>query len=121
MEVTGESRRGEREFIDYLLIYRNVPLAMVEAKGNKHPLGGGMQQALVYAEMLDVPFVYSANGDSFLEHDRLAVYGPVETELSDDDLPSPTEPWRRYQLARALSPGARTSAPACTLPGNERS
>ncbi len=84
MEVTGETaRRGERKFIDNLL-------------------------------------VYSAMGDGFLEHDRLAVYGPVETELSDDDFPSPSELWRRYQLAEALPPGARTSAPACTILGNER-
>ncbi len=71
MEVTGETaRRGERKFVDYLLVYRNVPLAIVEAKDNKHPLGGGMQQALDYAEMLDVPFAYSSNGDGFLEHDN---------------------------------------------------
>jgi type I restriction enzyme R subunit len=62
--------RGERKFADYVLYHRNVPLAVIEAKDNNHPLGGGMQQALEYAEMLDAPFAYSSNGDGFVEYDR---------------------------------------------------
>lgn len=61
--------RGERKRADYILYYKsNLPLAIIEAKDNKHSVGAGMQQALDYAEILDIPFVYSSNGDAFLEH-----------------------------------------------------
>jgi type I restriction enzyme R subunit len=63
--------RGKQKRADYLLFFEtNLPLAIVEAKDNNQPLGGGMQQALAYAETLDVPFVFSSNGDGFLFHDR---------------------------------------------------
>nr|WP_323054189.1 type I restriction endonuclease [Thermoclostridium stercorarium] len=63
--------RGERKRADYILYYKsNIPLAIIEAKDNKHPVGAGMQQALNYAEILDIPFAFSSNGDAFLEHDR---------------------------------------------------
>ena len=65
------SQRGEAKKADYLLFYKpNIPLAVIEAKDNNHAVGAGMQQALEYAETLDVPFAYSSNGDGFLEHDR---------------------------------------------------
>lgn len=57
------AERGEKKRADYLLLHRsNLPLAVVEAKDNKHPMGGGMQQALDYAQALDVPFAFSSNG-----------------------------------------------------------
>jgi hypothetical protein len=65
--------RGTANFADYVLYARpnaNVPLGILEAKDNNHGVGDGMQQALGYADMLDVPFVYSSNGDGFLLHDR---------------------------------------------------
>ncbi len=55
-----------------------------------------MQQALVYAEMLDVPFVYSSNGDAFLEHDCTVKLGLVEKELNLHAFPSPELLWQRY-------------------------
>src|SRR2546421_2118848 len=59
--------RGEARKVDYLLFYKpNIPLAIIEAKDNTHAVGDGMQQALAYAETLDVPFAYSSNGDAFL-------------------------------------------------------
>ena len=62
--------RGKRKKADYLLYYKpNLPLAIVEAKDNNHSLGAGMQQGIEYAEILDIRFVYSSNGDGFLEHD----------------------------------------------------
>ena len=62
--------RGKKKRADYLLFYQpHLPLAVVEAKDN-NPVGGGMQQVLGYAEALDVPFVFSSNGDAFLFHDR---------------------------------------------------
>lgn len=94
--------RGKRKAADYLLSYReNVPLAIVEAKDNTHPLGGGMQQALLYAEILDLPFAYSSNGDAFLEHDRL---NGVETEIPLDKFPTPDELWQRYKALKNVTP-----------------
>ena len=67
---------GEARKADYILSYKpNLPLAIVEAKDNTHAVGAGMQQALEYAEILDIPFAYSSNGDAFLEHDRTATSG----------------------------------------------
>src|SRR5437660_10074712 len=86
--------RGKARKADYILFYKpNLPLAVVEAKDNNHTVGAGMQQALDYAETLDVPFAYSSNGDAFLEHDRLAVGGTVERELTLDEFPSPEDLW----------------------------
>ena len=95
--------RGKARKADYILFYKpNLPLAIVEAKDNNHTVGAGMQQALDYAETLDVPFAYSSNGDGFLEHDRLAIGGVVERELSLDQFPSPEDLWRRYRAAKGL-------------------
>jgi type I restriction enzyme R subunit len=63
---------------DYILYYKpNRPIAIIEAKDNKHALGDGMQQGLDYAEILDIPFVFSSNGDGFLFHDRTGLMGQV--------------------------------------------
>ena len=64
--------RQARKRADYVLFDRNnYPIAIIEAKDNKKPVGGGMQQAKEYAEILDIKFAYSSNGDAFLEHDFL--------------------------------------------------
>lgn len=101
--------RGKRKFADYVLYHHNLPLAIVEAKDNNHPLGGGMQQALEYATMWDVPFAYSSNGDGFLEHDLLAIGELGETLLIElalplNKFPSPEEMWTRYQQRKSLTP-----------------
>ena len=89
--------RGEPRRADYLLSYlKNQPIAIIEAKNNKHKLGDGMQQALGYAESLDVPFVFTSNGDGFLFHDKTGLSGKVETELSLAEFPSPETLWLRY-------------------------
>ena len=89
--------RGEARRADFILYHQpNLPLAVIEAKDNKHSVGSGMQQALGYAEALDVPFVFSSNGDGFLFHDRSGTGSQVETQLSLDQFPSPEELWRRY-------------------------
>lgn len=62
------SRRSPKK-ADYVLYYNDTPLAIVEAKDNKHGVSDGLQQAMCYAQMLDVPFAYSSNGDAFMEHD----------------------------------------------------
>jgi len=80
---------------DYLLEYKsNFPLAIVEAKNNKHSMDSGMQQALDYADVLDVPFAYSSNGNGFIEHDRIA---GQEREISLSKFPSPQTLWDRYK------------------------
>lgn len=96
-------KRDISKFADYILSYKpNLPLAVIEAKDNNHSIGSGMQQALAYAEMLDIPFVFSSNGDGFLVHDRSGNYEPMEKELSLDEFPSPDELWRRYRKWKGL-------------------
>lgn len=98
-------RRGESKKADYLLFYKkNIPIAVIEAKDNNHTVGDGMQQALQYAEILDVPFAYSSNGDAFLEHDRTGGANAVEREIPLDQFPTPDELWRRYCAAKGLTP-----------------
>ncbi|MEQ8272773.1 MAG: DEAD/DEAH box helicase family protein [Deltaproteobacteria bacterium] len=96
--------RGKQKRADYLLFHTaQLPLAIVEAKDNKHPVGGGMEQALAYAETLDVPFVFSSNGDAFLFHDRTGQTEPIEQVLSLDAFPSPDDLWARYRAWKGLT------------------
>lgn len=95
--------RGAQKRADYILYYKsNIPVAVIEAKQNGHSVGSGMQQALNYAETLEVPFVFSSNGDAFLMHDRTGLVDKVEHELALDAFPSPTELWQRYCLWKGL-------------------
>jgi len=90
--------RGARRRADYILYYKpNIPIAVIEAKDNKHAVGAGIQQALDYAEILDIPFVFSSNGDAFLFHDRTVTSGDIETELALDTFPSPAALWEKYR------------------------
>lgn len=89
--------RGETKRADYVLYHKtNIPLAIIEAKDNNHTVRAGIQQAIAYAELLDVPFAYSSNGDGFIEHDRSVKSGARERELSLNEFPTPQELWRRY-------------------------
>lgn len=93
--------RAKRKRADYLLMHKkNYPIAIIEAKDNKHSVGSGMQQAIEYAEILDVPFAYSSNGDGYLEHD---MFTGKERELSLDEFPSPQSLWKRYEETKNLS------------------
>ncbi|MFW6218221.1 MAG: EcoAI/FtnUII family type I restriction enzme subunit R, partial [Verrucomicrobiota bacterium] len=106
-------QRGEAKKADYILFYKpNIPIAVIEAKDNKHSLGDGMQQALDYAETLDLPFAYSSNGDAFLEHDRTPGADPVEREIPLDQFPGPEELWRRYSASKGFTPRQQTIATA---------
>ena len=78
-------------------------LIVLEAKDNNHSVGEGMSQALEYAEILDVPFAYSSNGDAFLEHDRTATGGTVTREIPLDQFPTPEELWARYRKAKGYT------------------
>lgn len=96
--------RGQGKRADYILYYKpNIPLALIEAKDNTQAIGAGMQQGLEYAATLDIPFVFSSNGDGFVFHDRTGNAATVETTLSLDDFPSPDELWRRYAEAKGLT------------------
>ncbi|HGJ64293.1 TPA: DEAD/DEAH box helicase [bacterium] len=96
--------RGQGKRADYILYYKtDLPLAVIEAKDNNHSIGSGIQQALNYAETLDIPFAYSSNGDAFLEHDRTGTNNTVEREISLDKFPSPEELWARYSKWKNIS------------------
>lgn len=95
--------RGARKRADYILYYKpNIPIAIVEAKDNKHSVRAGMQQALDYAQILDIPFVFSSNGDGFLFHDKTQATKDIETELDNDSFPSPQDLWRKYKKYKGI-------------------
>ncbi len=76
-----------------------IPLAVIEAKANKHEIGKGMQQGIEYARLLDVPFVFATNGDGFIFRDATAAEGEcLEKQITLDDFPSPAELWQKFCL-----------------------
>jgi len=84
--------RGKKKRADYILYLKpNVPIAIIEAKDNNHNVGDGMQQALEYAEILQVNFVFTSNGDGFVFHDKTLTKGKVEKTLTLDEFPTPDE------------------------------
>ena len=96
--------RGKKKFADYILFIKpNIPIAVIEAKDNTYPVGGGMQQALNYAKILDVPFAFSSNGDGFVLHDFTSTSGKVEYKLGLDQFPSPSELWEKYKVYKGLT------------------
>ncbi len=99
--------RGQAKRADYILYYKpNIPIALIEAKDNSHSVGDGIQQALDYAETLNIPFVFSSNGDSFVLHDRTGASTPREANLSLDAFPAPADLWARYRTWKGLTPDA---------------
>ena len=98
-----EVKRGVKKRADYILYWKpNIPLAVVEAKDNKHSVAHGMQQGLGYANTLQLPFVFSSNGDAFQFHDRTGMTDPVEREIALGDFPRPDDLWRRYCKSKGL-------------------
>lgn len=93
--------RGPAKRADYLLyINANNPIAVVEAKDNNHSISHGLQQAMAYAQMLDLPFAYSSNGDGFAEHDFLT---GKERILQLNEFPSQAELIARYKQEASIS------------------
>lgn len=90
-------KRGTPKRADYILVVNNLPVAVIEAKKNTLAVSAGMQQALEYADMLDLPFAYSSNGDAFQEHDKTLTHGVIEREIPLNGFPSPAELWGRYK------------------------
>lgn len=97
--------RGKKKRADYILYYKpNIPIALIEAKDNNHAVGDGIQQGLEYAATLDIPFVFSSNGDAFLFHDRTGQSPQTEIELPLDAFPAPAKLWEMYRAWKGLSP-----------------
>lgn len=96
--------RGKAKRADYVLYFKpNIPLALIEAKDNTCSIGDGMQQGLEYATTLDIPFVFSSNGDGFVFHDRTGAGTTTEATLALDAFPSPADLWTRYRTWRGLN------------------
>jgi len=96
--------RGQAKRADYILYYKpNIPIAIVEAKDNKHTIGAGLQQALDYSQILDIPFVFSSNGDGFKFHDKTRTDDALEIDLDNDSFPSPEQLWEKYKRYKGIS------------------
>ena len=99
----NRTKRGTGKKADYILYHKpNIPIAIIEAKKNIFSLGKGMQQALDYAAILDLPVAFSSNGDGFLEHDISGFSSLVEQELSLDNFPSPDQLWQKYKKYKQI-------------------
>jgi type I restriction enzyme R subunit len=97
------SVRGKRKRADYILYYKpNIPIAIIEAKDNTYSVRAGIQQGLDYATILDIPTVFSSNGDGFYEHDRTCSSGAIERDIPLDQFPSPEELWLRYKKYKGI-------------------
>jgi type I restriction enzyme R subunit len=96
--VRGQvAARKKVKSADIVLYHKpNFPLAVIEAKANKHEIGKGMQQALDYAGLLETPFVFASNGDGFIFHDKTATNGQIETEITLEQFPTPEELWQKF-------------------------
>ena len=95
--------RGERKRADFILYLKpNIPVAVIEAKDNNHSVGAGLQQALGYARILDIPVAFSSNGDGFIQHDLSGFSAVIEKDLSLDNFPSPSELWNVYKMYKKI-------------------
>lgn len=94
----------KKKFADYVLSWEpGVPVAIVEAKDNSYTVSHGMQQALGYAEILEVPSAFSSNGDAFASHNKTPIAGEdIETDFSLESFPAPQELWQRYKTFRGI-------------------
>jgi len=96
--------RGQGKRADYILYYKpNIPIAIIEAKDNNHSVRAGIQQGLDYARILDIPCVFSSNGDGFLFHDRTATDGNIEKEIGLNEFPTPEDLWEKYKQYKGIT------------------
>jgi type I restriction enzyme R subunit len=100
--------KKKKKFADYVLYWEpNVPVAVVEAKDNKYTVSQGLQQALGYAEILEVPSAFSSNGDAFASHNKVRINDEdIETEFPLACFPPPAELWQRYKIYRGIKDDA---------------
>ena len=104
--------RGKQKRADYILYYKpNIPIAIIEAKDNNHSMSSGIQQALDYASILDIPIAFSSNGDGFMMHDSSIKTGIVEKQIGLNEFPSPEELWKKYKIYKGITePSAESIA-----------
>ncbi|WP_404360396.1 EcoAI/FtnUII family type I restriction enzme subunit R [Methylotuvimicrobium sp. KM1] len=97
--------KKKKKFADYVLSWEpGIPVAIVEAKDNNHTISHGMQQALGYAEILDLPNAFSSNGDAFAMHNKTACEGEdIESEIALEHFPEPNTLWQRYKTYRGIA------------------
>ena len=99
----NKTTRGKRKRADFILYFKpNIPIAIIEAKSNKLTVHAGIQQGIEYSNILDIPVVYSSNGDAFYEHDKTLSNGKIERQISLDSFPSPDELWQRYKKYKGI-------------------
>lgn len=99
----NKTARGERKRADFILYYKpNIPIAVIEAKDNSLAVGAGLQQALNYARILDIPTALSSNGDGFVDHDRSGLSPIIERNLSLDKFPTSEVLWQRYKKYKGI-------------------
>ena len=99
----NKTARGKRKFADFILYHKpNIPIAVIEAKDNNHTVEAGIQQALDYADILDVPVAFSSNGDGFVQHDRSGFSSTIEENLTLEQFPSPETVWQMYKKSKGI-------------------
>ena len=112
--VRGNKSHRDKDTVlraDYALFFKaNIPIATVEAKDNSHAMGAGMAQAINYADLLNVPFCFSSNGDGFVFRDATLADGVLEKNLTLDEFPSPQDLWERYCIWKGWTPDVRQVA-----------
>ena len=94
--------RGKKLFADYVLYISGIPVAIIEAKDNNQTIKSGIQQALKYSNLMDIPFVFSSNGDGFYFHDKTVTEGDIETSLSLEDFPTADFLWEKYKKFKGI-------------------
>ncbi len=98
------TKRGEAKRADYILYYKpNIAIAIIEAKDNNHRVQDGIQQGIEYARILDIPVIFSSNGDGFYEHDKTLSNGSIEREITLENFPTPDELWQRYKKYKGIT------------------
>jgi type I restriction enzyme, R subunit len=112
--VRGKTARRDQStvlFADFVVFLKpNIPLAVIEAKKSRLSVQAGMQQAINYAQLLDVPFSFASNGDGFVFRDATLATGVLEQNLTLDQFPSPQELWARYCKWKGWSPAVQSVA-----------
>lgn len=101
-QMAARSPGKRADFVLYLK--PNIPIAIIEAKKNTLPLAAGMQQALHYSDLLEVPFAFSSNGDGFIFHDQTGLSPQVEQELTLEQFPSPADLWSKFAQWKEYKP-----------------
>lgn len=100
-KLAARARPRRADLVLYLK--PGIPLAVIEVKSNKADVGAGLQQGIRYAQMLDIPFVFSTNGDGFIFHDATGASGLVEQKLELFEFPSPEELWAKLMAAKSAN------------------